>query len=462
MKTMKTVQVHNWFGNITSSPQVIVEPESVEDICAIMRDHQRYPGPVRAIGSNHSTTACGDVEGGTLVSMRKMSRIIEVRPDTVTVEAGALYVEIARELQKWQMQFHINMVIGNLTAGSAACCGTKDASMPGEFGQAGSYVTELKLVKPSGEVVTIIAERDEELLRVVRSSYGLFGIVCEVTFKIKPLESLVVDHRAYSLDAFARQLPHLQNSNTSLMLYIYPFLNRIMVERRRYNARANPARATRWQWNVRNYIWKKVAPSYAFLVSRCVPFPSLRNFLHNAFNRAVIATSVLALRGTNTSPVAQQIQFPEQDRVSKFTFSFWAFPEENYIEILRAYFQFCQDYYRQTGYRSNMLSVGYRVNPDDSSLFSYSSGKTVITIDPVSTGNPGWEEFLVAYNQFCSRHGGIPLFNQTEQITSEQVQQAFAQNLQTFERYRNDFDPTGRLLNKYFRTFFGQQQKVKV
>jgi len=459
---METIQVQNWFGNITSSPRVIVEPENVQQISTIMQDAQKYPGPVRAIGSNHSTTACGDVEDGTLVSMRKMNRILEIRSDTVTVEGGALYIDVARELQKHNMQFPINVVIGNLTVGSAACCGTKDASMPGEPGQVCSSVTELKLVKPSGELVTITAERDWELLQAMRSSYGLLGIVYEVTFKIQPLQSLAVNHEVYRLDEFARRLPELKEANTSMMLYIYPFLDRITVERRKYNPDAKTRQATRWQWDLRNYIWRRIAPSYAFLVSRYIPSARLQDFLLNAFNRVVIRISALALRGTNTLPVAQQIQFPEQDRISKFTFSFWAFPEENYIETLRAYFQFCQEYHQQKGYRSDMISVGYRVNADDSALFSYSSGGTVITIDPVSTGNKGWEKFLEEYNQFCSEHGGIPLFNQTENLTNVQVQRAFGKRLMTFERYRSSFDPKGRLLNRYFRTFFGQKQKIEV
>jgi hypothetical protein len=459
---MEKVQVQNWFGNVTSSPQVIVEPENVQEICAIMQDAHKYPGPVRAIGSHHSTTACVDVEGGTLISMRKMKRIIEIRSDTVTVEGGALYIDVARELQKHNMQLYINIVIGNLTVGSAACCGTKDASMPDEFGQVSSYVTQVKLVKPSGELVTITAERDQELLQVVRSSYGLLGIIYEVTFRIRPLQSLAVNHEVYTLDAFAQRLPELKASNTSMMLYIYPFLDRITVERRRYNPDAKPERATRWQWDLRNTIWRKIAPSYAFLVSRYIPFAHLQDLLLNAFNQAVIRISVIALRGTNTSPVAQQIQFSEQDRISKFTFSFWAFPEENYIETLRAYFQFCKEYYQKTGYRPDMISVGYRVNADDRALFSYSSGGAVITIDPVSTGNPGWEGFLVAYNQFCSEHDGIPLFNQTENITPAQIQRAFGKRLVTFERYRSRFDPTGRLLSRYFHTFFGQKQKIEV
>ena len=63
-----------------------------------------------------------------------------------------------------------------------------------------------------------------------------------------------------------------------------------------------------------------------------------------------------------------------------------------------------------------MLYVGYRVLKDRESLLSYSWDGNMITIDPVSTANPGWPEFLTAYNQFCSDHGGIPLLNQTPLI----------------------------------------------
>ena len=49
---------------------------------------------------------------------------------------------------------------------------------------------------------------------------------------------------------------------------------------------------------------------------------------------------------------------------------------------------------RSTGFRPNMLHVGYRIMQDDSSLFSYTYDGNVLTIDPVSTGAPGWKEFL--------------------------------------------------------------------
>jgi hypothetical protein len=78
-----------------------------------------------------------------------------------------------------------------------------------------------------------------------------------------------------------------------------------------------------------------------------------------------------------------------------------------------------------------------------------------MTIDPVSTGNPGWDDFLVAYNGFCSAHGGMPLFNQTDAITPAQVQKALGARLTTFAAERQTYDPSGRLLNSYFRGMLG-------
>src|ERR1035437_7979339 len=163
------------------------EANSTADVIAILKDPVKYPSPVRAIGSNHSTAPCGVVEGGTLIMMSKMNKIKQITADTVTAQGGAIYIDVAQELQKKNLQFYVNTEIGNLSIGSAACSGTKDGSMPGEFGQVGSYVTEVELVLPSGEIMEI-DESQPELLRQVRSSYGLFGIVTAATFRVRRSE----------------------------------------------------------------------------------------------------------------------------------------------------------------------------------------------------------------------------------------------------------------------------------
>ncbi len=102
-----------------------------------------------------------------------------------------------------------------------------------------------------------------------------------------------------------------------------------------------------------------------------------------------------------------------------------------------------------------MLFVGYRVAQDQNSLLSYSYDGNAMTIDPVSTANPGWENFLIAYNQFSSDRGGTPLLNQTKGITRAQVEKALGARWHTFAEARQTYDPQGRLLNAFFRDLLG-------
>ena len=110
-------EITNWFGDVVSHPQVVVQANSKEDIIAVLKDPQKYPSPVRAVGSNHSTAPCGVAEGGTLIQM-KMDRILNIGPDPLTVEAGAIHIEMAKELEKRKLQFYVNTEIGSLSAGS--------------------------------------------------------------------------------------------------------------------------------------------------------------------------------------------------------------------------------------------------------------------------------------------------------------------------------------------------------
>lgn len=448
-----STEIHNWGRDIYSYPAVVIEPESVEEIQAIMRDKERYPSPVRAVGSNHSTTRCATADGGTIVAMKKLNKILEIGENKVTTEGGALYIDTALALEKEGKQLFVNVELGNLTLGSACTGGTKDASMPGEVGQVCSYAVNIKMVSPSGELIEF-SEEDMDGLQLARSSYGLFGIVYQVTFSIRPLRAMAIRHENYSLDEFIDQLPDLQSLGESMMLYLFPHEDKVTVEYRKYGA-GEPA-SRRWVWKVRNWAWKTFAPLFGWFVSKYVPWNGLRFWLVDTLNAIIRWVQKGFLHGEQTSPAAQMIRYPEKSGRSAYTFSIWAFPEEEYPGILRGYYQFCKDYYRKFNWRCDMLNVAYRIAADRGSLFSYSYNGTVLTLDPVASGDHGWDEFLRAYNAYCADCGGVPLFNQTKWITPAQARQAFGERIDQFRAAIKKYDPDQRLLNSYFRErFFG-------
>ena len=121
--------------------------------------------------------------------------------------------------------------------------------------------------------------------------------------------------------------------------------------------------------------------------------------------------------------------------------------------MLPQYFEFCRKYYKHDGLPHQYAVRGIpRLRKDQNSLLSYSWDGNMMTIDPVSTANPGWQQFLTAYNEFCSEHGGMPLLNQTPRLHARAGAKGAGRPLDSSSRRRGKtYDPDNRLLNAYFR-----------
>jgi FAD/FMN-containing dehydrogenase len=311
----------------------------------------------------------------------------------------------------------------------------------------------MKIVTPTGDIL-VVDESDPELLQAARSSYGLFGIVVEVTLRARPLQQLSVEHRTYRVAHFCDLVPELIATDGSLMYYMFPFLDRVSVEFRHYvgDARAPGAeRPNRTTWKLRNFTWRTVAPGFARFADTCVPWRPARHQMLNWFDASLHVAVDRLLRSPVTLPPDQMIRYPKTAGWTGFTSSIWGFPEAVFPRTLSDYCDFVRRYDRDRKWRPNMLAVGYRVAHDQSSLLSYTFDGPALTIDPVSTGSKGWIDFLDAFNVFCTKRGGSPLLNQTRGVTRETAQQAFGERLVKLEERRRQFDPEGRVLSGFFR-----------
>jgi hypothetical protein len=456
---MARVKVQNWKRSITYHAYSVETVTSVEDIQRIVKDSECYPSPVRVKGSHHSTTRCVVAEGGTVLDMSGFNKILNIDKDKreITMQAGVLHIDAAKELEKNGLQFYVNVEIGNLTVGSGACGGTKDASYYSkaegwEFGQVASYCIGVKAVQPDGSILEVTEESDPKLMAAMRSSYGMLGVIYEVTYKVKPISAMAVEHKVYHVDEFADQLKALISGERSMMLYLFPFLDKVVVEYR--SDAPGEVKPGSWQWRVRNYTWKTLGPGYSMVLSYVMPIRVVRYALINLANRLTAWFIQRVLKDSNSSPADQIIRYPETAGFASYTFSIWAFPREEYPQTIRDYFAFCKQFRKDNNYRCDLLNVGYHIVQDHQSLFSYTRRGPVLTLDPVATGLPGWEGFLIAYNQFCSEHNGTPLFNQTGSLTAHQSQKAFGQEIAEFQSYRTKMDPEDRFYTDFFRRLF--------
>jgi len=448
-----SADVSNWEHGVTYRPAVIVRPHSVHDVVRVVSNAATYPSPVRAVGKLHSPAPCSADDGGTMLDMTSMTRILEVGPDFVTAEAGALYIDVAEELDRYGKQFHINTEIGNVTLGAIACAATKDSSLIGssQYGQASSFVTGVKVVKPDGTVSKFTEDENPEEMRLLRLSYGLLGVVVEVTLRTQPITALFAEHRMYSLAEFRAVVPDLIAKNFALMMYFYPFADRVVLETRREVPDTKPNSTGRW-W-LRNAFWRKLGPMLALAIRRVSLNDAIEHSLIRFQDRLIRRGMCWLVGGKRTAPLAQIIRHVDDPGDHKFVFSMWSFGEDSYFDVLEAYYRFCHEYAAQTGFRCNLPAVGYRIVQDRKALLSYTHDGHAFSIDPVSTGGPEWEKFLKAFNAFCSEHDGHPLFNQTKHLTTGQVHKAYGKRWEEFARARAEWDPENRLLSQYFAGF---------
>jgi hypothetical protein len=413
----------NYDGSIVTSPQQVVFPETVEEIQAILRDAARYPSPVRAMGSYHSLTPCVS-SNGTIVRMSRMTKIIaiDVAANTFTAQAGLEVIDASKALRAQNVQFILNIEIGNMTLGSAACCHTKDALDGIEFGQVSSYVTGMKWVAPNGELGEASETTDPELLRRMRSSYGLCGIVYEVTFRIKPIEALHFSYLPRPVEELTQEeVDALLDNSEGIVCWT---IGRTSIFQQRQHI-PEPGILASLQAAVRRRLWNFTGAHIGHIIDAFIADPKLRDEAQqNSFDAAKLLYGTLHLLGGITLLAPDKtIDYRKTAQADRYAFTFWAFPKSQWLSTLRAYLDFADAHFKETGFRCNMPLGAYRVHRDTKAILSYTHEQDMFSIDPIHavTDQAAWRKFLEAFNDFASRRNGTPLLNQSPFIKREHV-----------------------------------------
>jgi hypothetical protein len=444
--------VVNYDGSITASPQQLAYPQTVEDIQAILRDPATYPSPVRAMGNYHSLTPCASSEG-TIVNMTKMAQVVAIDSTnlTLTAQAGMQIIDAAKTLRARKLQMMLNIEIGNMTLGAAACCHSKDALDGIEFGQVSSYVTQMKWVTPTGDLAEASEADNPDLLHLMRSSYGLCGIIYEVTLRIKPIEALHFTYLPRPVDQLTQaEVDNFLDTSEGLICWT---VDRTAIFQQRSRI-ADPGILSSLLADVRRLLWSYEEAHTGQLIDRFIADPALRNALQQGnFDAGKLLYGALHLAGGITLLAPDKIiDYHSTPTDAKYAFTFWAFPRSQWLTTYLAYLDFADQYFKDTGFRCNMPLGSYHIRRDASSLLSYSQDEEVFSIDPIHapTDLAAWQAFLRAFNEFAAQRNGLPLLNQSPFVTQQQVQAAYGQRWLQFSAAVRSADPGGRMLNPYF------------
>ena len=439
-------------SGIFRRPRLVLKLKRFEDLPGILAKTKNYPSPVRMVGADYSQTRCVGGDGGTTVDTVGLNKILEFGETFVRAQAGVRVGDLVQALAERGLELPLTPEMGQISLGAAAVTTLPQASYEAGVAQMSSCVAEIKMITPQGKQM-IVTERERDLLRVLRSSFGLLGVVHEVVLRVRPLTPVKIDYQVLTLKDFTTRFKSIVTAPGALRLHLSPFTDKITVERRTLDESASVTRSGIWQ--VRNSVMRNVLPAFGSTVGSVLAAPGLRAGLLSGVHRALRATLDRGSRGVVLYSHEWLRDMPSEAWKARHTYSLWAFPQADYPKLLAEYFAFCKSYYKEHRYRCNLVSGASRLHQDKGSLFSVSYAGPMITLEPSSTGEKGWDDFLIDFNDFASGQGGTPTFNQTRALQPEHVAKSFGERVKLFGALRQRTDPLNRLRNSYFAHLLG-------
>ena len=174
-------RLKNWAGNITYSTDNVFYPKTIEAIQQLVKDHTK----IKALGTKHCFNRIAD-SSNNLISTSKLNKVLslDTANNTVTVEAGIKYGELAPYLDSRGFALHNMASLPHISVGGSIATATHGSGI--KNGNLSSAVVGLEVVTADGQVVNFSKELDAEKFNAVVVGLGAIGISTKVTLKVEP------------------------------------------------------------------------------------------------------------------------------------------------------------------------------------------------------------------------------------------------------------------------------------
>lgn len=177
--------LHYW------TPRFVVQPDSASDLVEIVNFARENKLFVSTRGSAHSQSQLAISNGGILLSMKSMNRILSIDHDneTVDVEAGVVWRDLVHHLKKHELTPRVlTNNLGVTIGGTLSVAGIGVASFL--YGSQGDNVVEMDVVTGAGELVTCSPEKNDELFWATIAGLGQVALISRVRLQLRKFKPM--------------------------------------------------------------------------------------------------------------------------------------------------------------------------------------------------------------------------------------------------------------------------------
>ena len=183
-------------------PDAVVRPGSTEEVAAIVRLANKVKKPIYTRGRGTTFLGSGVRDGEIIIETTRMNKItkVDLQAGYVTAQAGAIWHGIDNHLHKLGRELAVpgggglfSCTIGGTVAVNAVPHGAT------EYGMTADHVLSLEVVLPDGSIINTGSAANPNSEPIERNangpdfaglfmgSYGVLGIITEVTYRIRPV-----------------------------------------------------------------------------------------------------------------------------------------------------------------------------------------------------------------------------------------------------------------------------------
>ncbi|XP_065844316.1 uncharacterized protein [Oscarella lobularis] len=202
----------NWGGNVSEVIVLAFYPHNRSHVKKIIKNVKKASMKVRVYGTTHSWTNLYPDPNQILIRTEHFMKCPLLYPPRITLKdesEESVLVTIVCSVTTAECKFHqilknynfpFNTVVGGVTYGGIIGTGCHGV---GKGCQAHpDLVEEITLIDGNGDEVTYTKSENEERLKAVTTSMGLFGFICNITFRVLSQQRIVVtenDNESYTV-----------------------------------------------------------------------------------------------------------------------------------------------------------------------------------------------------------------------------------------------------------------------
>ncbi|WP_374205836.1 D-arabinono-1,4-lactone oxidase [Streptomyces sp. MUM 2J] len=425
----------NWGGNVSARPAREVEPASVDELAAAVRQAAGEGLKVKAVGTGHSFTSIAATDG-VLIRPHLLTGIRNIDRDamTVTVEAGTPLKRLNAALAREGLSLTNMGDIMEQTVSGAASTGTHGTGR--ESASIAAQIRALELVTADGSVLTCSEKENPEVFAAARTGLGALGIVTAITFAVEPVFLLSAREEPMSLDRVLADFDQLWAENEHFEFYWFPHTG--STNTKRNNRSTGPAepmgRMAGWfedeflsngVFQAANWIGRAAPatiPAIARISSRALSARAYTDIPYKVF----------------TSP--RRVRFVEME---------YAVPRAAVVETLRE----LKAMVDRSGLRVS-FPVEVRTAPADDITLSTASGRDSAYIAVHMFRGTPYQRYFTAAEHIFTAHEGRPHWGKVHTRDAEYLSRVYPR-FGEFTALRDRLDPERLFQNGYLRRVLG-------